>query len=45
MPYRIDLFGVEMRVLTRGGEVSFEQYHEIFREVFSPLLAKNVRLL
>ena len=45
MPYRINLFGVEMRVLTRGGEVSFEQYHEIFREVFSPLLAKNVRLL
>ena len=45
MPYRVNLFGVEMFILTRGGEVDFAEYHEIFREVFSPLLAKKVQLL
>lgn len=43
MPYGITLFGVPMRVLTRGGAVSFAEYHAVYACTFSPLLAQNVR--
>jgi len=42
MPYRVSLFGVEMLILTYGGEVSFPEYHGIFGSVFSEWAAKNV---
>ncbi|MBP3301336.1 MAG: GNAT family N-acetyltransferase [Clostridia bacterium] len=42
MNYKVWLFGVKMLVLTHGGKVSFEEYHEIFDAVFSPAAGKNV---
>jgi len=45
MPYRIILFGVQMRVLTSGGEIDFAEYHRIFEEIFSPKIAENVKLI
>lgn len=43
MDYKVWLFGVKLLVLTFGGKVSFEEYHEIFGAVFSPEAEKNVR--
>ena len=45
MPYRISLFGVQMRVLTSGKVVDFAEYHRIFENVFSPKAAENVKLI
>ena len=45
MPYRIMLFGVQMRVLTNGEPVDFNEYHRIFEDVFSPKSAQNVKLI
>ncbi|MBQ8583137.1 MAG: GNAT family N-acetyltransferase [Clostridia bacterium] len=45
MSYKVDLFGVRMNLLTYEGRgVTFEEYHEIFRSVFSPKIAENVKL-
>ncbi|MBO5221316.1 MAG: GNAT family N-acetyltransferase [Clostridia bacterium] len=44
MDFKVWLFGVKMLVLTVGGRVCFEQYHEIFDTVFSPAIGKNVTL-
>jgi len=45
MPFRVFLFGEEMLILTNGREVRYEEYHDIFDEVFSPAIGKKVRLL
>ncbi len=45
MPFRVNLFGVEMLILTNGKSVTFEEYHEIFTHVFSPDISKNICLL
>ena len=45
MPFRVNLFGVEMLILTNGKSVTFEEYHEIFIHVFSPDVSKNICLL
>ena len=45
MPYRIILFGVQMRVLTSGGEIDFTEYHRVFEEIFSPKITENVKLI
>ncbi len=45
MSYKVDLFGVRMNILTyEGRAVEFDEYHEIFVSVFSPKIAKNVKL-
>ena len=44
MDYKVWLFGVKMLVLTAGGAVTFEEYHEIFDAVFSPAAGKKVTL-
>ena len=43
--YLINLFGVEMEVLTIGGAVSFNEYHEIFPKVFSDFVANNIKFI
>lgn len=43
MPYYVELFGIKMQVLTNGTEVSFEEYHEIYRESFSKEISSNVK--
>ena len=45
MPFRVDLFGVEMLILTAGGAVSFNEYHALFPAVFSDFIARFVKLL
>ena len=43
MDYLVDLFGVDMEILTKDCTVSYPEYHEIFEAVFSPTFAKNVK--
>jgi len=45
MDFRVWLFGVEMKILSGGRVVKFEEYHEIFTALFSEKTASNVRLL
>lgn len=40
--YKVWLFGVKMLILTNRSTVTFEEYHEIFEQVFSLKLSKNV---
>ena len=44
MPYYVNLFGIKMQVLTNGPKVSFEEYHEIYRESFSGKISSNITL-
>ena len=43
MDYEVVLFGVEMEVLTFGSELTFEQYHAIYKEVLPRPLAGKIR--
>ena len=45
MPFRVDLFGVEMLILTNGQAVTFNEYHDIFIHVFSPQISDKIRLI
>ena len=45
MDYFVSLFGVEMEILTIGGVVSFEEYHQIFIEIFGKRVYDNVNLI
>ena len=45
MPYRIRLFGVQMRVLTGGAPVSFAEYHALFPAVFGEKAASHIQLI
>lgn len=45
LDYKVWLFGIKMLILTNGTTVSFEEYHEIFDEVFSPRIGKYVSLV
>ena len=45
MEYRIMLFETQMRVLTGGRVVKFEEYHEIFTNVFGPKTAEKIYLV
>ena len=43
MPFRVDLFGVEMEILTYGTQVSFDEYHAIFTHLFTPWMAAKIK--
>lgn len=43
MPYTVELFGVNMEILTYACTVSFAEYHEIFERVFSAKAARYVK--
>ncbi len=45
MPYKICLFGVDMEVLTFGGEVSFEEYHEVYSAILPKRISKRITLI
>ena len=45
MPFRVNLFDVEMLILTNGKPVTFEEYHDIFVHVFSPMISDKICLL
>ena len=44
MEYTVQLFGIEMELMTYRCEVSFSEYHALFREVFGSAAAEHVRL-
>lgn len=43
MGFLVDLFGVEMEVLTFDSQITFEQYHGIYAEVLPEEMAEKVR--
>lgn len=43
MDFNVDLFGVEMEILTHGKTVTYEEYHTIFEELFPGFWAKKVK--
>jgi len=45
MDYEVELFGVQMEIMTHGCAVSFAEYHGIFEEVFGQWTADRVKLL
>lgn len=45
MGYLVCVFGTEMEVLTDHCEVGYEEYHELYREVFGGKLGRSVKLL
>ena len=42
MEYFVNLFGVEMEILTYNGAVSFTEYHEIFIKIFGKKVYDNL---
>ncbi len=44
MPFLVDLFGVKMQVLTNGADVSFAEYHGIYRASFPEKISSNITL-
>lgn len=44
MPFLVNLFGVKMQVLTNGADVSFEEYHGIYRASFPEQISANIAL-
>ena len=45
MPFLIDLFGVEMEVLTNGYQVDFPEYHGLIRGVYGPIIDEKILLV
>ncbi len=45
MPYKICLFGVDMEVLTYGGDVSFEDYHAVYSSTLPKRIPKKITLI
>ena len=43
MDFMVNLFGVEMEVLTFGGRITFEQYHGIYAGVLPREMAEKVK--
>lgn len=43
MDFNVDLFGVEMEILTHGKTVTYEEYHSIFEKLFPGFWAKKVK--
>ena len=45
MPFIIDLFGVEMEVLTNGHQLDFPEYHGLIRGVYGPIIDQKILLV
>ena len=43
MPFRVNLFGIEMEILTNGAQGTFDEYHAIFTNLFSPWIASKIK--
>lgn len=43
MDFMVNLFGVEMEVLTFGSRITFEQYHGIYAGVLPREMAEKVK--
>ncbi len=45
MPFKVNLFGVEMEVLTQNCEVSYEEYCSIYKNTFSDEICRKIKLI
>lgn len=45
MPFLIDLFGVEMEVLTDGHRLDFPEYHGLIRGIYGPIIDEKIRFI
>ncbi len=45
MPFEVDLFGVNMEILTNGCNVTYEDYHSLYRSILPPPLLCKIKLL
>ncbi len=45
MPYKVDLLGVQMEILTYNCFVSFEEYHSVFENVFDKSVSDKVKFI
>ena len=43
MPYHVLLFGVEMEIMTYGGDVSFEEYHALYEMEIGKFISRWVK--
>ena len=44
MPYRLSIFGVPSLIMSSGREYTFEEYKEIFAQVFSAWAVENLKI-
>lgn len=45
MPFKVNLIGVEMEVLTRNCEVTYEEYYSIYENTFSDEYCSKIELI
>ena len=45
MNFLVDLFGVEMEVLTFGRKLTYEEYYAIYRKVLPDRLLEKISLI
>lgn len=45
IPFLVNLFGVEMELMGNNCNVTFEEYHSIFKDIFGKVVSSNVRLI
>ena len=45
MPFKVNLIGVEMEVLTHNCEVTYEEYFSIYENTFSDEYCRKIKLI
>ena len=45
MPFKVNLIGVEMEVLTYNSNVSYEEYYSIYKNTFSDEYCRKIKLI
>lgn len=43
LPFKVDLFGVDMELLTSARPLTFEEYHALYQGVFGPGIASRIK--
>ena len=42
LPFRVNLFGVQMELLSFGAPLTFDEYFRLYRDIFGASVAANV---
>lgn len=45
MPFLVDLFGVNMEILTNNQPLTFEEYFDVYYKVFGSIVVENIKLV
>ena len=45
MPYKVNLIGVEMEILTRNCDVTYEEYYSIYENTFSDEYCSKIEMI